>query len=219
MKINTWLFVAFVSYQADRKMHEVQAARSSSSYKTTRLSAAKAPYDKSARFFSPDGELMQLSYADQAGENGESLICLVTAEQSIVLVCPSLSSSSSQLLDRRCVDKISRIEDGIWIATAGLLGDTRHLVREARIFCVDQRKKFGARATVKSVASYVGRLQYESTLQGAVRPLGVHVITCGFDESLKKKTSARTGGGNSPVVYLSRASGDNNIPYKLDLHK
>ena len=204
MKINAWLFVAFVSYQADRKVL-LQAALSSSSYKTTRASAASTAYDKNPCLFSPDGELLQLTYADQAGEQGESLICLLTSEKSIMLVCPALSSSSSQLLDRRCVDKISRIEDGIWMATAGLLGDTRHLIRQARSFCVDHRKTFGVRANVKTVASYVGRLQHEASLQGVVRPLGVHVITCGFDERLQTRASSSR---DNPVLYLSRASGD-----------
>ena len=165
MKVNAWLFLAFVSYQADRK---VQAALSSSSYKTTRSSAATTAYDKNPSLFSPEGELLQLTYADQAGEQGESLICLVTAEKSIMLVCPALSSSSSQLLDRRCIDKISRIEDGIWIATAGLLGDARHVIRQARSFCVDHRKTFGVRAHVKTVASFVGSLQHEASLQGTM---------------------------------------------------
>ena len=214
MKINAWLFVTFMSYQADRR---VQAAvSSSSSYKTSRSNAASTLYDKNSYLFSPEGELLQLTYAEQAGEQGESLICLVTAEKSIMLVCPALSSSSSQLLDRRCVDKISRIEDGIWIATAGLLGDTRHLVRQARAFCVDHRKTFGARANVKTVASYVGTLQHEASLKTSIRPLGVHVITCGFDECFMKSSSSSR---DNPVLYLSRASGDHPIQSKVTPYK
>ena len=67
-----------------------------------------------------------MAYADQAGENGAPVVCLTTSERSIVLVYPA-SARMARLLDRRCVDKLARVDDGIWLATAGLLGDARQV--------------------------------------------------------------------------------------------
>ena len=60
----------------------------------------------------------------QAGSNGLSLICVITSDNSIVLCSPSAPSHS--LLDRRCVDKVSQVDEGIWIAFSG----TAHCVSD-----------------------------------------------------------------------------------------
>jgi 20S proteasome alpha/beta subunit len=115
-----------------------------------------------------------------------------------------MEPESSRLLDHPAVDKVSRVEDGIWIASAGLLGDSRQLVRQARKYCVNYRARYGARPSVKSVAHHIGSLQHDASLAGGLRPFGVHLLTAGFEESF-------TAGGvpqKVPAVYLSRASGE-----------
>ena len=127
-------------------------------------SARSNRYDKSISIFSPEGELTQIKYADRAGENGLSLVCISTTDNSIVLCTPAAPTYS--LLDRRCIDKVSKIDEGIWIVFAGLVGDGRHVTLKARQFCNDFQVKFGCRPTVSAVAQHIGSLQHEVSLTG-----------------------------------------------------
>jgi 20S proteasome alpha/beta subunit len=127
-------------------------------------SAISNRYDKSISLFSPDGDLLQIKYADKAGANGLSLVCIVTAANSIVLCSPSLPSHG--LMDRRCIDKVSKVDEGIWVAFAGLLGDGRYIIRKARQFCNSYQMKFGCRPDVAALAQHIGSLQHEASVKG-----------------------------------------------------
>lgn len=202
MKLSVWLMVAFIAAEQPRR-GEGSIALSSSSRSSFKSSRSMSRYDKDPRCFSPEGDILQLTYADRAGENGQSLVCLVTAEGSIVLVCP-MEQESSRLLDHRSIDKVSRVDDGIWIASAGLLADSRQLVRQARKYCINYRARYGARPSVKSVAHHIGSLQHDASLTGGLRPFGVHLLTAGFEEKFDPAGAPQ----KIPAVYLSRASGE-----------
>ena len=129
-------------------------------------SARSTRYDKSISIFSPEGELSQIKYADRAGENGLPLVCISTTDNSIVLCTPAAPTFS--LLDRRCIDKVSKVDEGIWIVFAGLVGDGRHVTLKARQFCNDFQVKFGCRPTVSALAQHIGSLQHEVSLTGGM---------------------------------------------------
>jgi len=75
-----------------------------------------------------------------------------------------------------------------------------------RRYCVNYRTRFGTRPSVRNVAHQVGLMQHEASLVGGKRPLGVHVLTCGFEG--EAGAGAGAGRGPVPAVYVSRASGD-----------
>ena len=127
-------------------------------------SAISNRYDKSISLFSPEGDLLQIKYADKAGSNGLSLVCIITATNSIVLCSPAVLSHS--LMDRRCIDKVSKVDEGIWVAFAGLLGDGRYITRKARQFCNSFQMKFGCRPDVAALAQHIGSLQHEASVKG-----------------------------------------------------
>lgn len=170
----------------------------SQSWKST--SASNKRYDKSISLFSPEGDLLQVKYADNAGANGLSLVCIATSENSVVLCSPSLASSS--LMDRRCVDKVSKVDEGIWIAFAGILGDGRHVTRKARQFCREYNAKFSCKPTVAALAHHIGSIQHEASVKGGERPLGLHVLCVGFDDGEDDNKSG------SPLMFLSKSSGE-----------
>lgn len=172
---------------------------SSQSWKTK--SASSKRYDKSISLFSPEGDILQVKYADNAGANGLSLVCIATSEKSIILCSPSMPSSS--LMDRRCIDKVSMVDEGIWIAFAGILGDGRHITRKARQFCSDFNAKFGCKPSVAALAHHIGSLQHEASVKGGERPLGLHVLCVGFDDHGEEKEEI-----GSPLIYLSKSSGE-----------
>jgi 20S proteasome alpha/beta subunit len=145
-------------------------------------SAVSNRYDKSISLFSPDGDLLQIKYADKAGANGLSLVCIITAANSIVLCSPALPSHN--LMDRRCVDKVSKVDEGIWVAFAGLLGDGRYITRKARQFCNSYQMKFGCRPDVAALAHHIGSLQHEASVKGGkMRP---HALVSFFKTDFRK---------------------------------
>lgn len=128
-----------------------------------------ARYDKSITLFSPEGNLLQVEYAKEAGKRGASLLCARSAKDGEVMICIPSPPAVDALLDRRSIDKISRIDDGIWCAFSGLSGDGRLLIKEARKFCINFHSKFGSTPSVETVARFIGELQHESTLtQGTI---------------------------------------------------
>jgi 20S proteasome alpha/beta subunit len=179
------------------------------------LYARKNPnIDKSINLFSPEGDLLQVGYAELASEKGSTVVCLPTSDDGIV-ICIESNPDFDILLDRRSADKLSKIDDNIWLTFSGLVGDGRSIVRSARSFCSSHHKIYGCSPSVSAVANHLGDIQHEATFSGGElslidecpisnlecdysgqRPLGVHALVCGFDED-----------GSKPRIFSVRASG------------
>lgn len=153
-------------------------------------------YDKNVNLFSSNGELMQVQYARNAGLKGAPILCSQTNDGDVILCVPTPADIQT-LQDRRSVDKVAQIGDGLWFAFSGLAGDGRALLKYARTFCVDYQMKFGSTPSVRSVARVLGEVQHESTLTGGKRPYGVQVILVGVDDS-----------GSRLSIYTSEPSGN-----------
>jgi 20S proteasome alpha/beta subunit len=123
-------------------------------------------FDKSVNMFSDEGELLQVKYARNAGLQGGSVVC-ATSSSNDLLVCIPNQPELPVLLDRRSVDKISKVDDEIWFAFSGLAGDGRALISQARKYCIEYRSQFGCSPTGRSVASVVSQLQHDSTVSGS----------------------------------------------------
>ena len=148
-------------------------------------------YDRGVSVFSPEGEILQVVYAERAAARGLSLVCLAT-RRTVLVLTPSLPTDA--LLDRKTAHKLNRIDEDAFMGFSGLSGDGRALLRLAQRFSVDFRSKFGVAAPVASVAQFLGDLQHAASLKGSDRPYGVHVVLFGFEAS-------------EPSVLLVAASG------------
>ena len=151
-------------------------------------------YDKQVNVFNAEGDLPQLTYADIAASRGDSLICIATEDNCVVLCTPT--GSRAVLQDRRVIDKISKVDDGIWAAFAGLAGDGRALIRISRKLSASYRLSFNAPPTLRFLTKSIADVSHEATLSGSERPYGVNLLILGFEP-----------GAESPQVFLSKASG------------
>ena len=151
-------------------------------------------YDKSAILFSPEGELLQVEYAEKASKKGISLIAC-SIENALILCSPT--PSEFDLLDRRYLDKVSEIWDGLWICSTGLQGDGKALIREARTYCVDFKTQFGCAPSVSAVARHIGEIKHQATLIGGKRPYGVETLVIGYDEDDR----------TDPKIFMCKSSG------------
>jgi len=164
-------------------------------------------YDKSITLFAPDGTLKQVDYAEKAASKGQSLICCLTKDNKIILCCPS--QTSQLLLDRRAVDKVSQVDENLYIAFAGLAGDGRALTLEARSLCRDYRMRFGSSPPVSYLANKIGKIQHTATLKGGERPYGIQVLIFGYD--LNRYDSLSLSPSLSPSqchIYMTHPSGE-----------
>jgi 20S proteasome alpha/beta subunit len=90
------------------------ASKSGGNYKKS------SRYDKSINIFLPQGDLLQVCYAELAAEIGESVLCLPTSDDGFIACIPS-DLIHDILVDKRGIDKISKIDDEIWLAFSGEL--------------------------------------------------------------------------------------------------
>lgn len=120
-------------------------------------------YDYNFNIFSPNGDLMQVSYAETAAKSGGLLAC-ITLSTGEIIVCTK-SNSLDALMDRRCVDKVQRVDENVWMSFSGLTGDGRFAVRHMRGLCLQVREKLGCGPTVFSVANLLAQQLHQSTIQ------------------------------------------------------
>ena len=168
-------------------------------------------YDRHINVFSPDGELLQNKYAAQAASKGDTVVCVIsqhppgvdledTKDVKIVnggeILIGIASKPRDALLDRRGVDKVSKVDDNIWAICTGLAGDGRAMVRLMRKVCTSYRSKFGAAPTLQYLATVVSEMQHDFTLSGNERPYGVSILLVGYDE-----------GSLSPCIFHSSVDG------------
>lgn len=121
--------------------------------------------DKSINLFSPQGDLLQVGYAELASEKGATVICLPTSDNGIIL-CIESNPDFDILLDRRSADKLFKIDDFIWMTFSGLVGDGRSIVRSAKLFCSSYHHNYGCSPSVTAVANHLGDIQHKATFSG-----------------------------------------------------
>ena len=126
----------------------------------------RSNYDKTVNVFSHDGELFQVNYAKEASLRGDCVTAVKLASGDVLVSISSQNQSPNYLLDRRSVDKVSKVDSNIWIAFSGLVGDGIDITRRVREFCVEYYSKFGLSPSVLNVASDISEMQHQSTLIG-----------------------------------------------------
>ena len=125
-------------------------------------------YDKSINLFSPEGDLLQVGYAEIASERGATVICAPVSDSSLI-ICIESDPEFDVLLDRRLIDKISKVDDNIWMCFSGLVGDGRAMIRKARKFCLEYHVQYDTSPSVSAVANHLGEIQHQATLSGGDR--------------------------------------------------
>lgn len=79
--------------------------------------------------------------------------------------------------------KVHRLDDHLWLFTAGLSGDARALAAHLRANARQHKLSYGEPMTVEEVAKQSAAVQHELTRTGGARPLGCTAIILGIDPS------------------------------------
>lgn len=168
----------------------------------------RVPYDKSAAIWSPDGELVQLSYARKASERGAAAIGMILDEKTILL-------AGETLFDPLVVrpDKIQKIDKNLFIVAAGLSTDSNLLIGQARIVAQQHRLIYGEKISVRALSSRLGDLMARHTITGGLRPFGTALLLAGFNpvDKISELFFVDNGGSFFAVNAYAAGSGNERI--------
>ncbi len=166
---------------------------------------SRIPYDKSAAIWSPDGELVQLSYARKASERGASAVGMILDEKTILL-------AGETLFDPLVVrpDKIQEIDVKLYLVASGLSTDSNLLIGQARLVAQQHRLIYGEKISVRSLAQRLGDLMARHTIQGGLRPFGTALLLAGFNPISNEAELFFVDNGGSFFAVNAYAAGSGN---------
>jgi len=135
-----------------------------------------AGYDRAITIFSPEGRLYQVEYAYEAVKRGMTALG-VKAVDGVVLAVEK--KSTSPLVEG--AEKIKKIDDHVGVAFAGLFGDARVLIDQARIYAQTHRLVYGEPIPIEMLVKRICDIKQVYTQHGGVRPFGVAFLFAGID--------------------------------------
>jgi proteasome alpha subunit len=136
-----------------------------------------AGYDMSTSIFSPEGRIFAAEYAKKAVEQGYTSIGILTNEGVILLT----EKKVEPLQEPNSVEKISKIDEHMGVATSGLKGDARRLIQEARIKSQSYWLTFEEKLPAEALAEHISDIKSQFTQGGGARPYGVAMIIGSVD--------------------------------------
>jgi len=134
-------------------------------------------YDRAIVVFSPEGKMYQIEYAGKAVERATTVVG-VTFKNGVVLAAVK---AIQKLMVPGSIEKISKVDNHIGLATCGILGDSRVLVDFARIRAQVNRITYDEPVEVSALAKEIGDRKQRFTQMGGIRPYGVTTLLCGMN--------------------------------------
>ncbi|CAK1543366.1 unnamed protein product [Leptosia nina] len=137
-----------------------------------------ASYDRAITVFSPDGQLLQVQYAQEAVRRGSAVVGVRGANCVVLAVEKKMVP---QLQVDRTEKKIVILDDHIAMGFAGVRADARVLVSRAQIECQSYRLTVDDAVTIDYISRYIAGIMQQHTQNNGRRPFGVSYIIGGFD--------------------------------------
>jgi len=153
--------------------------------------APPGAYDRAITVFSPDGRIFQVEYAFEPVRKGTTAVGTACAGGVVLAV---EEKPFSTLQDLNVAQKLFQIDEHVGAAVAGLMGDARILIDQARIYAQSNRLMYDEPIDIEILGKRVGDIAQVYTQHAGVRPFGASIVFAGID-----KTGAR--------VFLSEPSG------------
>ncbi|MFO7836330.1 MAG: archaeal proteasome endopeptidase complex subunit alpha [Candidatus Thorarchaeota archaeon] len=136
-------------------------------------------YDRSTSIFSPEGRIFAAEYAKKAVEQGATSIG-TRCEEGVVLLA---EKKVMPLQEPDSVEKISKIDEHIGVATSGFMADARTLIQEARVKAQSYWLTYEESIPAEALADHICDIKAQFTQGGGARPYGVAMIIGSVDDN------------------------------------
>ena len=136
-------------------------------------------YDRAIVTFSPEGRMYQVEYARKAVEKASTVLGIIF-NGGIVFVA---AKSIQKLMVPETVEKVSKIDEHVAIASCGILADSRNLIDYARIRSQVNKITFGEPIEIYALVKDIADRKQRFTQMGGIRPYGVGLLIAGIDFS------------------------------------
>ncbi len=136
-------------------------------------------YDRAIVVFSPEGRMYQVEYARKAVEKATTAVGIVFSGGIVLVAARTLQ----RLLVPESVEKISKMDEHIGAASAGILADSRVLIDYARVRCQINRLTYNEPIEVSALVKDISDRKQRFTQIGGIRPFGVSLLVAGMDDT------------------------------------
>ena len=162
----------------------------------------RIPYDKSTVIWSPEGELVQLTYARRASERGQPAIGLILNDTTMLLAG---RTRVDELVEKQ--SKIKEVEKSLYFLPSGLISDSNYLLSQARLLSQKHTLVYGEVIGPEALAKQLGDLMARHTITGGLRAFGASILLAGFEPYSKKPKILFVDNGGSYISAKAHASG------------
>jgi len=175
---------------------------------------ASERYSFSLTTFSPSGKLVQIEYALNAVAAGAASVG-IKATNGVVLATEK--KHKSILNAEHSTYKVELITDHIGLVYSGLGPDYRLLVKRARKIAQEYYLTYDEPIPTTILVQRVAYIMQEYTQSGGVRPFGVSLLICGWDNGRGYLFQCDPSGAY--FAWKATALGKNNVNGKTFLEK
>jgi len=175
---------------------------------------ASERYSFSLTTFSPSGKLVQIEYALNAVAAGSASVGIKAANG---VVLATEKKQKSVLNDEHSTYKVELITGHIGMVYSGLGPDYRLLVRRARKIAQEYFLTYNEPIPTTILVQKVAYIMQEYTQSGGVRPFGVSLLICGWDNGRGYVFQCDPSGAY--FAWKATALGKNNVNGKTFLEK
>eukprot|EP00051_Salpingoeca_urceolata_P013957 m.176835 g.176835 ORF g.176835 m.176835 type:complete len:339 (-) comp17953_c2_seq1:188-1204(-) len=193
--------------------------RQGANHNDTRPSTMGERLSFSLTTFSPSGKLVQIEYAFQAVQGGNTSLGIKSTNG---VVIATEKKMPSVLVDETTLHKVVKITDTAGMVYSGMGPDSRILTEKGRKLAQKYYRVYHEDIPTRMLVQELAGVMQEYTQRGGVRPFGVSLLVAGMDDDgTGKKTPAlyQVDPSGSYFAWKATAIGKNMVNAKTFLEK